>query len=159
MEANMTTAARVRREFRLGRPPRALREGEQPEPMHPAAAWKRATDALADFRARMTAATLQPEHVIGAIVYVTLAEPNEPRFLLLEDEGRTAESLQEEAFEQLSRGDALALGMIFRQFDAEAKQQSTFPHQFFGLSPHGVTVLRNAAEKQVRIGERFKTQN
>src|ERR1700712_3081881 len=78
----MSPAAKVRRDFRLGRPPKA---GES-LPLHRMVVWQRATDALSNLRARMTAAGLNPEHITAAIVYIEAVNPDLPRVLLMQDQ-------------------------------------------------------------------------
>jgi hypothetical protein len=145
MESNMSVAAQVRREFRLGRPPKAV---EEVEPMHRTVVWKKATDALSNFRERMVAATLNPAHVDARIVYVTLAKPDTPLQLQIDGPPKDAEVWKQEALETLGADDVLALGMIFLQYDAAAEHQSIFPYQFTGLSERGQAVLRRAAMDQ-----------
>jgi hypothetical protein len=144
MENVMSKAAQVRRDFRLGRPPKVV----ETMPLHRVVVWQRATDALANFRSRMTAAKLNPNHVTAAIVAIETADPDRPHPLLLEEEGKTPVQCRETAFETLGRDDVIALGMIFRQFDEQSKQQATFPYQFMGLNERGMTVLRKAALDQ-----------
>ena len=143
----------------LGRPPRPIGENELPVPLHPRVAWERAAEALADFRARMKAAKLKAEHVTGAIVSIEVSDPDQPHVLLLEEEGIAPETLQRKAFEELSRPDVIALGMIFRQFDQKDKRQSTFPYQFMGLNQRGIAGAGKAAELQVNLGEQLKNAN
>ncbi|HEX3985371.1 MAG TPA: hypothetical protein VHX13_02080 [Acidobacteriaceae bacterium] len=149
-KAGMSPAARVRREFRLGRPPRPLPDGAMPEQLHPAVTWQRAKDALADFRRRMADAKLKPEQVDAAIIYVTRAYPERPCFLRLEDSVRPA------ALNLLAREDVIALGMLFVQFDARAKQRTIFPHLFFGLNQRGMAVLKEAAALEYTAGAVLK---
>jgi hypothetical protein len=155
MEKTMSPAAQVRRDFRLGRPPKP---GEA-LPLHRTVVWQRATDALINFRTRMSAAKLDPSHVTAAIVYIESANPDKPHFLLLEEQGKTPEQSRAEAFEQLGRDDVIALGMLFRQFDAQSKQQATFPYQFTGLNERGIAVLRSGAAIQDRFTALTKTPN
>jgi len=137
MEDVMTPAARVRREFRLGRPPKP---GES-LPLHPRVVWDRAYTALERFRLLMSIEKLSPEHVDAAIVYIEETNPEQPISLLMrEGEARVKEVL--------SRPDVIALGMLFTQFDEKKKQQAIFPYLFVGLNERGVAVLRKAAELQ-----------
>jgi hypothetical protein len=147
MEQEMTPAARVRREFRLGRPPKAA---TSLEPLHPLVVWNRATEALTSFRGRMKAAKLNPNHVDAVIVFIEAANPDTPRFLELE---------QKQVLKQLGRADVIALGMLFKQFDAIKKQQAIFPHLFMGLNERGMAVLKKAAEIQNTGTRLTKTQN
>jgi hypothetical protein len=147
MEKVMTPAAQVRRDFRLGRPPKA----SEALPLHRMVVWQRATDALSNLRARMTAAKLNPDDVTAAIVFIERDNPDQPNVLLMDD--------QQAAFEQLGRDDVIALGMIFRQFDEQTKQQSTFPYQFMGLNERGMDVLKKAATQQVVAAELTKEVN
>jgi hypothetical protein len=143
-EETMTPAARVRRDFRLGRPPRKV---EDVLPLHPSVVWKKATDALSDFRARMIAANppLNPGHAVALIVFIEIASPDKPQFIAIEEEvGKNCEKCQTKVFEQLSRGDVIALGMVFRQFDEKTSQFVRFPYQFTGLNERGIAVLQNA---------------
>jgi len=155
MQAEMSAAAKVRRDFRLGRP---LKPGEA-LPLHPLVVWKRATEALASFRTLMALEKLQPSDVSAVIVYLEEAHPDVPRFLLLEEAGKSEEEIKSSVFEVLSRSDVLALGMLFRQFDAEKKQQSTFPFQFTGLTEGGIALLRRAAEMQGKMSSLTKDVN
>jgi hypothetical protein len=155
MEGNMSPAAQVRREFRLGRPPKP---GES-LPLHPKVVWERAYTALSRFRLLMTIEKLEPTHVTAAIVFIELADPGQPRVLLLEEEGKSEEECKQALFDQLGRHDVIALGMIFRQFDAKEKKQATFPYQFTGLSQRGISVLRKAAEIQERYTALIKNMN
>lgn len=155
MEKVMSPAAQVRRDFRLGRPPKP---GEA-VPLHRLVVWQRATDALSNLRARMSAANLNPNHVSAVIVFIELTDPETPRLLLLEKEGKTPEQCREAAFETLGRDDVIALGMVFKQFDEQSRQQTTFPYQFMGLTERGVYVLRTAATSLVAVGELTKVVN
>ena len=154
----MTAAARVRRDFQLGRPPRPLAEGEVPEPLHPVVAWQRATAALADFRARMAAAGLKPEHAETLIVYVHLADMDTPRIVLLEEPGKTTEELRRTALETLGAEDVITLGMLFQQHDEQTGQRAIFPRQYSGLSltKRGMDVLKRAAQMQFAGAELLK---
>jgi hypothetical protein len=148
MENSMSAAARVRRAFQLGRPPKPLSEGEMiPEPsLRPAVLWQRAVDALASLRARMQAAGLKPEHAEAAIVYVERAAPDEPHvFTLAEDRIR--------ALELFASEDVIPLGMIFMQHDEQTGQRAIFPYLFFGLNQRGMAVLRKAAEREIAAAE------
>jgi hypothetical protein len=136
MEKTMSPAAQVRRDFRLGRPPKP---GDG-SPLHRTVVWQKATGALSNLRARMSAAKLNPNDVTAAIVFIEGANPDRPNVLLMDD--------QKAAFEQLGRDDVIALGMIFSQFDEQTKQQAIFPYQFMGLNERGIKVLRAAATLQ-----------
>ena len=155
MEQRMTPAAQVRRDFRLGRPQKT----EIDEPLHPAVVWQRANRALADFRARMSAAELKPDHAEALIVYVAMPDMDVPHFLSLESAHRTPEECQRVALEQLGQGNALALGMVFTQFDEQTKQQALFPYQFMPLSDRGIAVLRRSAMIQDELIKQTKTAN
>jgi len=159
MGETMTPAAQVRRDFRLGRPPKA---GDA-LPMHRTVVWQKAMDALAAFRARMTAAKLNPNHATAAIVFIELADPDRPHMLLLEEEiGKPSENCRQKAFEQLGRDDVIALGMVFRQFDAEKGKEgefTRFPYQFTGLNERGIAVLRKAVELWHEAGKLTKAVN
>ena len=144
----MTTAARVRRDFRLGRPPK---QGES-LPLHPRVVWERAYAALEKFRTLMSLEKLSPKNVDAAIVFIEESNPDQPRFLLMsEGEARIKE--------QLSRLDVIALGMLMQQFDAEKKQRAIFPYLFVGLNEHGMAVLKKAAEIQFQAGALTKDAN
>jgi hypothetical protein len=106
----------------------------------------------------MSAAGLNPQHVAALIVYIDSANPDKPRFLSIEEEGKTPDECRGAAFEKLG-DDAIALGMIFRQFDERSKQQTAFPYQFVGLNERGVGVLRGAAAAQVAVAEMMKGIN
>lgn len=151
MEASMTKAAKVRRDFRMGRPPKA---GDGP--LHPIVVWRRAVAALANFRERMAAAGLDPFHAEAVIVYVETSASTTPLFIPIESLTKTPAQLQAEALEKL-QGDTFALGMVFTQGDTEAgdpMQQVFFPYQLTGLSEVAVAVMRLAAkikQEEVRI--------
>lgn len=151
----MTPAAQVRRNFRLGRPPKAA----EPVQMHRAVVWQKATDALSNFRERMAAAGLKREHAEAAIVYVEAANPDQPRTIRLDAKGRSSDETKTEAFEILGRDDVIALGMVFVQMDERTGQQATFPHLFVGLNKRGMDVLKSAAAAQYEATEFFKVTN
>jgi hypothetical protein len=155
MEKVMTKAAQVRRDFRLGRPPKP----SESLPLHRAIVWKRATDALANFRERMRAAGLDPNHAKAAIVYVMEKDPTKPHFLLLESDSRPVEECQVAAYRKLGGNDVLAIGMIFDQYDAESGQTTTFPHQFTGLSAEAMEVLKEAARAEQQLIAQSKVAN
>jgi hypothetical protein len=159
MEKSLTSAERVRRAFKAGRPPRPLADGEVPQPLHPTVAWQRANDALSAFRARMTAAKLNSRHAEAVIIFVERATPDQPHFLFLEEEGKTPEEMRKAAFERLIREDVITLGMIFGQFDEQTKQKAIFPYLFFGLNQRGMAVLRKAAELQQEAAILLKSVN
>jgi hypothetical protein len=142
MESKMSAAAQVRREFRLGRPPKTV---EQLVPMHRTVVWNKATEALANLRSRMSVAGLNPADVAAAIIYVKARDPEEPLFLKVDGGDKEAEEWQAAALEALGGDDVFALGMIFGQYDRASGQQTIFPFQFTGLSEAGVAVLRKAA--------------
>jgi hypothetical protein len=155
METVMSAAARVRREFRRGRPPKP---GEA-LPLHRMVVWVRANGALANLRERMSAAKLNPEHVTAAIVYIETADPDKPQFALLESKQRTPDECRFDAFEDLGRDDVIAIGMIFDQYDEKTGQHITFPYQFTGLNERAIAVLRKAAEVQQMFTSLAKTVN
>lgn len=144
MENTMSPAAQVRRNFRLGRPPKA---GES-LPLHRTVVWQRATDALEKLRGEMRAAKLDAKHVTAAIVYIESTDPTAPHVIPLGEEGKSLDDIRPVAFETLGRDDVLAIGMVFAQYDEQAKKQAIFPYQFTGLSPDGIAVLRKAATDQ-----------
>lgn len=154
MEKNMSAAARVRRDFRLGRPPK----GES-LPLHPRVVRDRAYAALSRLRTLMSIEKLEPTDVTAAIVYIDEANPDQHHVLLMEVEGKTDEECKQAVFETLGRPDVIALGMIFRQFDAKEKKQTTFPHLLAGLNERGVAVLKKAVEAQERLTSWAKNVN
>ncbi len=77
----------------------------------------------------------------------------------LEEEGKAPEEMWKAAFEQLSREDVIALGMIFGQYDEASKQKAIFPYLFFGLNQRGMAVLRKAAELQQDASALLKNVN
>ena len=158
MEDEMSPAAKVRRDFRLGRPPRPapLDEEGHPEQLHPKVAWTRANEALSDFRRRMDAAKLNPQHAAAAIVYVIQADPDSPRLLPLEETGKTPEELQLAAFDTLGRPDVIALGVLFAQFDERTRKKAIFPYLFFGLGERGMAGLKKAASIEFEMTEMLK---
>lgn len=151
----MSRASLARRQFRLGRPPKP---GDV-LPLHPHVVWRRALDALQSFRVMMLMAGLEREHVSAAIVFIEQANPETPRVLLVEQEGKTQEECEKAALGQLFRPDTIAIGMIFRQFDAQQKKQIIFPYQFTGLSEGAIALLRKAAEIQDRYTALTKDAN
>lgn len=155
MEDSMTAAARVRREFRQGRPPKPV---EDPAQLKPTAVWKKASDALTDLRRRMTDAKLNPAHVGAEIVYVTQESPDDPERLLMCGEGRTDEEWRDEALKELAKDDVIVLGMLFVQYDAQSGTQAIFPHLFVPLNARGMAVLRKEAETQHNAQALLKTQ-
>jgi hypothetical protein len=155
MEKTMSAAAQVRRDFRLGRPPKP---GET-LPLHRMVVWQRAAEALANFRTRMAAAELNPNDAGAVIVYVETSNPDLPHFLELECPGKTPEESKLAAFEVLGRDDVIALGMLFGQFDEQAKKQAIFPYQFVGLNERGLSVLRSAGLLQHAAIALTKTKN
>jgi hypothetical protein len=149
MESEMSVAARVRRQFRQGRPPKV---GES-LPLHPRVVWDRAFTALSRFRTLLSIEKLEPMHVSAAIVFIQESAPDQPHLLLLEIDG-SVEECKSKVLEQLGRPDAIAIGMIFRQFDADAKEkkQTTFPYQFVGLNERGIDVLKKAVRQTEQRG-------
>lgn len=146
----MSPAARVRRDFRLGRPPGKVQEVL---PLHPRVVWERAFGLLEGFRTNMQIVTQQPRgDVNAAIVFIEESDPDKPRFLLM-DEGET------HIRDRLSKPDVIALGLIFRQFDAKEKKQITFPYQLTGLNERGIAVLRRAVELQDKMSKLTKDVN
>ena len=142
METEMSAAARVRRQFRQRRP---FKVGESPL-LHPRVVWDRAFTALSKFRMLMSLEKLDPKAVAAVIVFIEEANPDQPRWLSVEVEGESGDEAKRKVLEQLGRPDVIALGMIFRQFDAIEKKQTTFPYQFVGLNQRGIDVLKKAAE-------------
>ena len=127
-QMRMNPAARVRREFRLGRPPK----GETL--LHPKVATEKAVTLLADFRRRMQDAKLDPEHVDGLIVGVRESNPDEPVVIPIK---------QDEAIATLSTPEMAAIGCIFWQRDGG--REVDFFVQFTGLSERGINVLKRAS--------------
>src|SRR5262249_41530401 len=138
-EQEMSKAAEVRRDFRLGRYPKA-----QTWPLHPKVVWDKASSMLSDFRQRMKDAGLKADDTDAAIVYISNADPDKPLFSTM-GEG------EQVALKRLSAPNVIAMGMVFRQFDAVAGKQIDFPMQFAGLSERGVAVLRRAVLEQQRM--------
>ena len=139
MEKAMSPAARVRRQFRLGRPPKSTL------PLHPTVAWQKADSLLSDFRQMMKAEKLQPDDVDAQIIGVRESDPDKPVFIEME---------RETALKALSAPDIIAIGCIFRQHDAQTKQDVDFFVQFTGLSERGLNVLKQASTMQHEITER-----
>lgn len=157
MEEAITSAARVRREFQLGRPPKLQNEML---PLHPSVVWKRATESLASFRELMSKEDLKPYHAQAVIVFIDSAHPDNPQFLHVEDEvGKPSESCHKKVLETLSRTDVIALGLLFYQFDEEKEQRSIFPRLLMGLNERGMEVLKKAAIVQNGAMTLFKTVN
>ena len=152
----MSPAARVRREFQLGRPRRPLPDGER---LRPSVLWQRATDALNDFRARMSAAKLNPAHAEAAVVFVEQSDPDQPQFLFLELPGRTPEEVRNAALEFLTREDVIELGMLFSQFDEQTKQRATFSYMFYGVNQRAMDILKRAAAERFVAEEMLKHTN
>lgn len=156
MENTMTPAALVRREFRLGRPPKPV---EDPAQLKHTVVWKKASDALADLRARMSAAGLRPEHVGAEIVYVTQNAPDTPERLLMCGQGRTDDEWRDEALSRLAQDDVIVLGMLFTQFDEQSGTQAIFPHLFVPLNARGMDVLKREALRQHNAIAQLKAQH
>ena len=140
MEKAMSPAARVRREFRLGRPPKCTL------PLHPSVAWQKAESLLADFRQRMEDAGLSREDVDAQIIGVRESNPDAPVFIAVE---------RDKALKTLSAPDIIAIGCIFRQHDSTTKQNVDFFVQFTGLSEQGMNVLKKAATMQHELTKFF----
>lgn len=153
MEKTMSPAARVRREFQLGRPPRPLPDGER---LRPTVLWQKAVDALDGLRARMSKAELNPLHAEAAIVYIEQEDPTQPRFLELEVPGKTPEEVRAIALELLAREDIIELGMLFSQWDERMKQRTTFPYLFYGLNSKGMFILKLAAKLRLVAEEKLR---
>jgi hypothetical protein len=134
MESDMSAASRVRRQFRLGRPPKSVL------PLHPRVAVDKAEALLSDFREMMKVEGLKPEHVDTLIVAIREAAPDEPLFISLVN--------RDAAIAALSAPDTIALGCVFGQFDAKQGQTVEFPVQFGGLNERGINVMRKAVAKQ-----------
>jgi hypothetical protein len=132
MEATMSPAARVRREFRTGRPPKGTL------PLHPVVVWDRATEMIADFRRKMEAAGLDPNDVGGQIIGVGVDDV--PIFIGLDE--------RDKCIKILSRPDVIAIGMVFLQRDREKGQDVSFSWALAGLSESASQVLKRAVESQ-----------
>jgi len=132
MEEHMSPAARVRRGFRLGRPPKV-----SDELLRPLLAVDKAETLLADFRQRMQTAGLNPEHVDAMIIGVRASNMDEPVFIPVE---------RDKAISALSAPGIGALGCIFRQRD-EGKNVDFFV-QFTGLTDRALGVLKRAITMQ-----------
>jgi hypothetical protein len=157
MEDAITPAARVRREFQLGRP---LKLQEDMLPLHPSVVWKRATEALSSLREKMTKAELKPYHAEAVIVFIDSANPDQPQFLHLEDAvGKLSESCHTKVLETLSRRDVIAVGMLFQQFDETKNQRAIFPKLLMPLNGRGMEVLKKAAAIQNEGMTLFKSVN
>ncbi len=130
MEDVMSPAAQVRRQFRLGRPPKGQL------PLHPKVAVDKASALLADFRQRMQAVGLKAEHVDGLLIGVREANRDEPVFIPIE---------RDSAIATLSAPDIIAVGCIFRQHDEREGKDIDFFMQFTGLSEQGLNLLKKAA--------------
>lgn len=141
MERVMTPAAKIRRDFRSGRPPKDA----DALPLHPSVVWQRSIGALTDLRTRMEAAKLDPKHATASLVLITEENPIEPILFSIGTEAKSLEQLRTDLFALLASGSAMAIGLIFRQYDEEAKNIAFFPYQFTGLSEAGVLVLKIAA--------------
>lgn len=135
MEDTMSPAAQVRRQFRLGRPPK----GESL--LHPKVAVDKAVSLLADFRERMQKAKLNPEHVGALIVGVREGNPDEPVLIKID---------RDNAIATLSAPDIAAIGCIFWQRDGD--KEVDFFVQFTGLSERGLNVLKQASTKRAALG-------
>ncbi len=149
MESSLTPAARVRRDFQLGRPKKSP---ERDEPLHPAVVWQRSITALAEFRGRMVAANLDPSDATAFIVYVGPPDLYEPQHLAIDGVpampvgDKTPEDYQKAAFGALSGPDTLALGLVFVQMDRQAGQRAYFPYFFMALSLPAQQVLKRGAD-------------
>ncbi|MGB6774900.1 MAG: hypothetical protein WBE45_11015 [Terriglobales bacterium] len=97
----------------------------------------------------MSLEKLEPTDVGAVIVFVDEATPDQPHFLRVEVEGEAADECKRKVLEQLWGKGMYAVGMLFRQFDAKEKRQTTFPYQFTGLSESAIAVLKKAAEMQL----------
>lgn len=153
MQKVMTPAAQVRRDFRLGRPPKPA----EPIPLHRTVVWQKATDALVNLRARMSAANLDPAHVTASIVFIESAAPDSPQMIAMEKPGRSLEECRAFVYETIGRDDVIALGMIFEQYDEQAKEMAAFPYQFMGLNERGISVMRSATEMRQRATVKTST--
>lgn len=137
MSASMSPAAKIRRDFRLGRPAKALTD----EPLHPAVVWSRADGMVSDFQGRMTAANLDPSAVRAFIVYVQMPDFTDPQFLQVNGP-KPSEEYRRLAISALNAPDTLAIGVLFQQWDDG--KVATFPKQLTSLSEMGALTLRKA---------------
>lgn len=135
VDKNMSPAARVRQQFRVGRPAKGTL------PLHPVVVWQRATEQLAHLKQMMVDAGLKASDVDGQIVAIHGADEHTPRFIGLTDE--------KEALKLLSRMDVIALGMVFRQHDSELKKDITFSWNLAGLTENGMAVMKRAVEAKL----------
>jgi hypothetical protein len=157
MEQRMSAAARVRRDFKLGRPPKPV-AGDVLQ-IHPNVVWQKATESLSKLREAMQRAKLNPDDVDGAVVYVEKSDPDKPHVLLIAEKEKTPEQSKEDAVQKLMHADVIALGMIFAQHDAELKKQAYFPLLFVGLNKRGMDVLKKVAEEQFAAHALLKNVN
>ena len=165
----MTPAARVRRDFTRGRPPKLV-EGDM-EPKHRAVVWRKAAEALADARQRMTDAKLDPRHIEADIVFVVRTAPDVPEMIAVEWHPNSAGAEQRpispaeweaHVLDVIGKDEVIVLGMIFTQLDllagdAGRGQIAYFPLLFTGLNARGMGVLRAAAEGRKATNEIFVT--
>jgi len=146
MTKKMSPAATVRRNFRLGVPPKDTTL------LHPSVVWQKATAKLEAFRSAMSKAGLSPKDVDGSIVYVRAANPHKPLFAFFPEGEATV-------IRRLSSPDVAVIGMVMRQYDRTEGKQIDFPVQFTGLSEAGIAVLRKAVETQQEMTKLTAKQN
>ncbi len=155
MAKAMTPAAKVRRNFQLGRPQKPPQDGDVP--LHRTVVWHKAMRALIDFRSRMADAGLDPTDAKAEIVCLEATDPQTPQFLPLEEKGKLPEQTREDAFRTLGRDDVIAIGLVFEQWDWHGGNDgqpaiATFPYRFMGLSPHSAALLKACAiQQQTRL--------
>jgi hypothetical protein len=107
----------------------------------------------------MTEAGLLAKHAEGLIVYVRREDPSMPQVFLLELPGMSQEERQRAALETFASIDVIALGMLFKQYDAEAGREAIFPYLFFGLNQRGMDILKQAAALQAAGTAILQTPN
>jgi len=136
MEAKISPAARVRREFRLGRPPKST------EHLRPLIAVDKAESSLADLRNRMRQAKIEwfkDEYVQAKLVTVDDANVY-----------ITSVEHRDKMIAELSGPGAYALGCVFFQFDADAGERGQFAYfyvPFIGLTDEERATIQEAAVK------------
>jgi hypothetical protein len=133
MAENISIAARVRRDFRRGRPPKGV------EHLRPLVAVDKAEFSLADFRSRMRQAGtswFRDEHIEAMLVTVDADDAT------LTPVGDRAKMLA-----NLAQPGAYALGCLFAQFDADTSQNVFFCIPFIGLNPDERATTRDAAAR------------
>ena len=148
MEENMSTAARVRRQFRFGRPPKST------EHLRPLIAVDKAEVSLADLRNRMRQAGtkwFKDEHVRAMLVTV---DGTDARITSVDN--------REKMLANLTRPGAYALGCVFVQFDADAGnsgQNAYFYVPFIGLTDDERVTIQAASARWAAENARLEGMN